>query len=117
MSGTQKVMKISLFVMLIALVLTPILVIQGNKYIYKYRVSTYLIEEKGLVKGDIESIEGKFGSLPTFYVIVTFKNEPNVKYTYFAHGNDVFQFSYVISDEGLAEGNIEENLKNYDPRY
>lgn len=106
----------TVFVIIIALVLTPIVAIQANKYIYKKRVSTYLIEEKGFAKKDIELIEGKWGKLPTFYVIVVFKNEPNVEYTYFAHSNDVFQFSYEISNEGLAEGIMEENLKNYHPR-
>lgn len=112
MSRAKRVMIISLFVILIVLVLTPIIAIQANKYIYKNRVSTYLIEEKGFVNEDIESIVGKWGKLPTFYVIVTFKNEPNVKYTYFAHGNDVIQFSHEIS-----KGITEENLKNYDPRF
>lgn len=116
MSRTKKVMTVTVVVILIVLVLTPIIAIQANKYIYKNRVSTYLIEEKGFAKEDIESIEGKWGKLPTFYVIVTFKNEPSVNYTYFAHSNDVFQFSYEISDEGRDEGIVEENLKNYTPR-
>ncbi|MBE1553839.1 hypothetical protein H4683_000913 [Filibacter limicola] len=80
-------------------------------------MSTYLIEEKGFVKEDIESIEGKWGKLPAFYAIVTFKNEPDVEYTYFAHDNDIFQFSYKITDKGGDEGIVEGNLKNYYPHF
>ena len=116
MSRTKKVMIVTIVVIFIALVLTPIVAIQANKYIYKNRVSTYLIEEKGFVNEDIELIEGKWGKLPTFYVNVVFKNEPHVKYTYFAHDNDVYQFSYEISDEGRNVGIVEGNLKNYHPR-
>ncbi|MBO0603507.1 DUF3139 domain-containing protein [Sporosarcina sp. E16_3] len=111
-----KTFKVALLVILVGIVIVPIVLIQANKYIYKNRVSTYLIEKKGFVKEDIESIEGKLGSLPTFYVIVTFKNEPDVKYMYFAHDNNVFQFDYQITDEGQREGIKEEDLKNYNPR-
>jgi len=117
MSRTKKNVTIILFVILIGLVILPIVYIQANKYIYKNRVMTHLIEENDFEKEDIESIEGKLGSLPTFYVIVTFKNEPDVKYIYFAHDNDVFQFDYQITDEGQKEGIKEEDLKNYNPRF
>ena len=54
--------------------------------------------------------------LPAFYSVVTFKNEPEVEYIYFAH-NDVFQYSYQLTDEGQRDGINEEDLKNYNPRY
>ncbi|QFF98981.1 DUF3139 domain-containing protein [Psychrobacillus glaciei] len=118
MGRTKKIFKITLLIILIGIVIVPIVSIQANKYIYKNRVTTYLIEEKGFKKQDIESVEGVWGfKLPAFYAIVTFKNEPYVEYTYFAHDNDVFQFNYEIIEEGQKEGIKEEDLKNYNPRY
>ncbi|SES44998.1 DUF3139 domain-containing protein [Psychrobacillus sp. OK032] len=118
MRGTKKIIKITQLVIFIGLVIVPLVSIQANKYIYQNRVSTYLMEEKGFEKEDIESIEGKWGfKLPAYYAVVTFKNEPNVEYTYFAHDNDVFQFNYNISEEGQKEGIKEEDLKNNSPRF
>ena len=117
MSRTKKNVIIILCVILIGLVTLPKVYIEVNKYIYKNRVMTYLIEENDFEKGDIESIEGIWGfKLPAFYAIVTFKNEPEVEYIYFAH-DDVFQFSYQITDEGQKVGIKEEDLKNYNPHY
>jgi len=118
MRRTKKLIKITFLVILIGLVIVPLVSIQANKYIYKNRVTTYLIEEKGFEKKDIESIEGKWGlKLPAYYAVVTFKNEPYVEYTYFAHDNDVFQFNYNITEEGQKEGIKEEDLKNNNPRF
>lgn len=118
MERTKRILRITLLVILIGIVIVPIVSIQANKYIYKNRVTTFLIEEKGFEKEDIESVEGVWGfKLPVFYAIVTFKNEPYVEYIYFAHDNDVFQFNYQITDEGQKKGIKEEDLKNYNPRY
>ncbi|MCZ8534885.1 DUF3139 domain-containing protein [Psychrobacillus psychrodurans] len=117
MRRTNKIIKITLLSILAGLVIVPLVSIQANKYIYKNRVTTYLIEEKGFEKDDIESVEGKWGfKLPAYYAVVTFKNEPYVEYTYFAHDKDVFQFNYNITDTGQKEGIKEEDLKNYNPR-
>jgi hypothetical protein len=103
---------------LIGIITVPVITIQTNTYIYKNRVSKYLMEEEGIEKEDIESLKGKWGfMLPPYYVIVTFKNEPKVEYIYFAHDNDVFQFNYKLTDEGQKEGIKEEDLKNFNPRY
>lgn len=59
MRRTKRI--IALYVILIGLVIVPFVSIQANKYIYKNRVTTYLLEEKGFEKKDIESIEGKWG--------------------------------------------------------
>lgn len=118
MRRKKRIIKIILLVILIGLVIVPLVSIQANKYIYKNRVTTYLIEEMGFEKEDIESIEGKWGfKLPEYFAVVTFKNEPYVEYTYFAHDKDVFQFNYKITDEAQKEGIKEEDLKNYNPRY
>ncbi|TQR15603.1 DUF3139 domain-containing protein [Psychrobacillus soli] len=118
MRRTKRIIKITLLVILIGLVIVPLVSVQVNKYIYKNRVTTYLIEDKGYKEEDIESIEGKWGfKLPAYYTVVTFKNEPHVEYTYFAHDKDVFQFNYNIIDEGKKEGIKEEDLKNFNPRY
>ncbi|KAA0966248.1 DUF3139 domain-containing protein [Sporosarcina sp. ANT_H38] len=103
--GKLHFLYATLLVILIGIVIVPIASIQVNKYIYKNRVTTYLIEEKGYKKEDFESIEGKWGfKFPAYYAIVTFKNETNVEYIYFAHDNDVFKFNYKITDEGQNAG-------------
>lgn len=118
MIRTRKIFRITLLVLLIGIIIVPIITIQTNKFIYKNRVSNFLIEEEGIEKEDIESIRGKWGvKLPPYYVIVTFKNEPEVEYIYFAHGNDVFQFNYKLTDEGKKKGIKEGDLKNFNPRY
>lgn len=118
MKRSKRFFKISLMIILIGIVIIPIVSVQVNKYIYKNRVTTYLIEEMGFEKEKIESIEGKWGfKLPAYYAIVTFTNEPYVEYVYFAHDNDVFQFNYKITEEGQKKGIKEEDIKNYDPRY
>lgn len=61
MSRTKKIIKRILLVILIGLVIVPLVTIQANKYIYKNRVATYLLEEKGFEIEDIESIDGKWG--------------------------------------------------------
>ncbi|MCZ8542306.1 DUF3139 domain-containing protein [Psychrobacillus psychrodurans] len=114
----KKIIKITLFAILVGLVIVPLVSIQANKYIYKNRVTTYLIEEKGFEKEDIGSVEGKWEfKLPAYYAVVTFKNEQYVEYTYFAHDKDVFQFNYNITEEGQKEGIKVEDLKNNNPRY
>ncbi|MCZ8541900.1 DUF3139 domain-containing protein [Psychrobacillus psychrodurans] len=59
MRRTKKIIKITLLAILAGLVIVPLVSIQANKYIYENRVTTYLIEEKGFEKEDIESVEGK----------------------------------------------------------
>jgi hypothetical protein len=80
------------------------------------KVKSYLLDEQGYNEDEIQSIieKGEIGSLPTRYVIVVFKNEFYVEYTYFAH-NQVKQASYNIRDEEYKDSITEEDLKNFDP--
>jgi hypothetical protein len=83
---------------------------------FEHKVKNYLIDEKGYSEDEIQSIieKGEIGSIPPRYVVVVFKNEPYVEYTYFAH-HQVIQFSYQISDEKYKDTIREEDLKNFDP--
>ncbi|MBS4214595.1 DUF3139 domain-containing protein [Neobacillus rhizophilus] len=118
MKRTRKIFRVTLLVLLVGIIIVPIITIQTNKFIYKNRVSNYLVEEEGIDRDDIESIKGKWGfKLPSYYVIVTFKNEPQVEYIYFAQDNDVFQSNYKLNEQGQKEGIKEEDLKNLNPRY
>lgn len=81
---------------------------------FAYKVSEYLIEEKGYKKEDITSIEGIWGKkMPAFYVVVIFKNEPNIEYSYFAHGK-VRQFEFRTLDGSTV---AMDELKNADLKY
>ncbi|MEF2965844.1 DUF3139 domain-containing protein [Paenibacillus sp. M1] len=95
------------------LVATPIIYVQANKQIYANRVTDYLVEEQNYNKDDLKSVKGVWGvKLPSFFVTVTFKDEPNVEYIYFAH-NEVIQFSYRPAQ---GDNDIEEaELKHFDP--
>ncbi|MGN7477120.1 DUF3139 domain-containing protein [Solibacillus silvestris] len=99
--------------LIVLIMISPILYVQINKVMYASKVSDYLIEEKGYKKEEIKSIEGVWGKkLPAFYVVVIFKNEPNIEYTYFAHsGVGQFEFRAVDGKEITTD-----ELTNYDPK-
>lgn len=94
------------------LCLTPFVYIQVKKHISLNKVMEYLIEEKGYDESDIFMIESKWTTgIPNYYVKVTFQNEPNIVYLYFAH--DIKgQFEYY--DIRGIKVPIRD-LKNYDP--
>ncbi|MGC5327653.1 DUF3139 domain-containing protein [Brevibacillus sp. SYSU BS000544] len=111
----KKVMKISIWTILIGLFITPFLYVQINKMLYENRVTDYLVEVKGYKTEEIKSVEGVWGiKLPPFYTNVVFEDEPFVEYIYFAH-NDVLQFEYRISDVGKKKGLTEADLKHHSP--
>lgn len=93
--GVVNIKKKKYLLGIIAVILViPIIYVQSNKIIYANKVSQYLIEEKGYKKEEIKTIEGVWGKkLPAFYVVVIFKDEPNIEYTYFAHSK-VGQFKF-----------------------
>ncbi|MEN2466523.1 DUF3139 domain-containing protein [Ornithinibacillus sp. FSL M8-0202] len=107
--------KVSLIVFLIilAIFLSPFLYVEINKYIYEKRVTNYLINEKGYDKSELASVEGVFGfKAPQFYTTVIFENELSITYTYFSH-DKVLQFDYEIIDDKHKDIKKEE-LQNYD---
>ncbi|WP_088033247.1 DUF3139 domain-containing protein [Evansella clarkii] len=117
MNKKKKIFIIILWVFVIGLILTPFLYVEVNKAIYKHRVMDYLIEEKDYEKDEIQSVKGVWGlKAPAFFATVVFKNEPYVEYTYFAH-NEVIQFEYEITEEGIQKGIVENDLINYESRY
>ena len=115
MNKKKTVVKFLLSTLLIVLVLTPIGYVQINKIIYANRVTNYLLQEKQLSKEEIQSVKGVWGKkLPSFYSVVTFKDEPYVEYIYFAH-REVMQFGYRLTEEGKQAGISESDLKHYEP--
>lgn len=111
----HKLYKIvfSIAIIILALILSRYIYIEVNKNSYENRVTTYLLDEMGYSKSDIESVKGVYGvKLPPFYTVVIFKNEPYVSYTYFAH-NEVLQFDYEILDIKY-NGITRKELINYD---
>lgn len=86
--------------------------VQVKKQIAAHKVTDYLFEEKGYDESEIKMIESKWTiGISTYYVKVTFQNEPNIVYLYFAHDLKG-QFEYYEIDGKTVP--IEE-LKNYDP--
>ncbi|MFJ8261241.1 DUF3139 domain-containing protein [Rummeliibacillus sp. NPDC094406] len=107
-----KKFLITLSIILI-LISSIFLYIQLKKQLSANTVMDYLIEEKGYEESEIITLESKwnFFGIPKYHVEVTFKNEPNVVYLYFA--NDLKgQFEYYVID---GETIPPEDLKNYDP--
>lgn len=101
-----------LIVFLIVIIILPVLYIQSNKVMFANRVLEYLIEEKGYQKEEIKLIKAVWGKkLPAFYVVVIFKDEENIEYTYFAHGN-VRQVEFRTIDGTPVTA---DELKNYEP--
>lgn len=110
----MKKARIAIIIMLL-IVLIPIGYVQINKVLFKKRVLDYLTTEQHYDKTDIQQIEGIWGKkLPAFYVTVIFIDEPNVMYTYFAHGN-VRQFEYETLDGQQLD--IEQLLHYEKPNY
>ena len=102
-------------IIILMIVLIPISYVQINKVLFKNRVLDYLTTEQHYEKADIQQIEGIWGKkLPAFYVTVIFTDEPNVRYTYFAHGK-VHQFECETLDGQQLEP---EQLTHYqEPNY
>ncbi|MOA24016.1 hypothetical protein D3C78_1446760 [compost metagenome] len=108
-------MIVIIMAILTTLVVTPVTYVQVNKMIYANRVTDYLLEDQKYNRDEIESIEGVWGiKLPSFYAVVTFKDEPYVEYIYFAH-NEVLQFSYRLTEEVKGKNIAETELKHYEP--
>ncbi len=75
---------------------SPFIAVQYQKQVFAERVHTYLIEQKHYKPEQIVSIQGIWGiMLPSFYVKVIFKDEPNRVYTYFAHA-EIMQQSHRL---------------------
>ncbi|WP_379161703.1 DUF3139 domain-containing protein [Paenibacillus sp. sgz5001063] len=115
MSAAIKTLVISLTVLGLLLVLTPIVYVRVGTIVYAHRVITYLTEEMGYARDEIASVKGEWTiKAPPFAVRVRFRDEPEVEYTYFAH-DGVVQFSCEICRKGLDQGVTEKNLKHYVP--
>ncbi|MDQ0888758.1 hypothetical protein QFZ81_003846 [Paenibacillus sp. V4I9] len=115
MSKVKKIIIISVWVFSLGLIATPFLYVAINKMLYDYRVTNYLIEEKGYRTEEIKSVKGVWGiKLPPFYAVVVFKDEPFVEYVYFAHRpNHILQFSYRITD--VEQQKAKSDLKHLVP--
>lgn len=115
MSRAKRTLAIILAVLAVLIVLTPIVYVQAGKIVYARKVTAYLKQEMGYTQDEISSVQGKWTiKAPPFVVLVKFKDEPEVKYTYFAH-DEVIQFSHSISDEGREAGVNEQSLKHFVP--
>ncbi|OMD53579.1 hypothetical protein BSK56_00055 [Paenibacillus borealis] len=105
----------ALVMLILLVILTAVVYVQVNKFIFSHRVKAYLIEEKGYSDETISSVKGVWGiKAPPFFAVVSFSDEPEVEYTYFAH-NEVMQFSHEISLKGRKSGIRESSLKHIEP--
>ncbi|UQZ32621.1 hypothetical protein C2I18_03035 [Paenibacillus sp. PK3_47] len=108
----RKNLLIIVFITL--LVVAPLVYVQTRKFVYAHRVTSYLKEEKGYSSQDIASVQGVWGmKAPPFFVVVKFRDEPEVEYVYFAH-DGVMQFSHSITRRGMRQGIERANLKHLD---
>ncbi|MNC36154.1 hypothetical protein D3C76_225630 [compost metagenome] len=115
MGKAKKALVITLTVLGLLIVLTPIVYVRVGIVVYAHRVREYLTEELGYTRAEIASVKGKWTiKAPPFVVLVKFRDEPEVEYTYFAH-DGVVQFSHDISQEGLDKGITEKSLRHYIP--
>jgi len=112
-----NIFRISISLILLALISIPFFYIYINKHIYKEKVTNYLLNEESYKLEELQSVKGVWGKkLPSFYALVVFKNEPLVEYVYFAHRPDnILQFSYRITEEGKQKGIIQSDLKHLVP--
>lgn len=114
-ANKNTIVKVIFITLLIIVIMTPIGYVQINKIVYANRVTEYLLEEKQFGKEEIKSVKGVWGKkLPSFYALVTFKDEPYVEYIYFAH-NEVKQFGYQLTEEAKEAGVTESDLKHFEP--
>lgn len=112
----MKKIRIALLVLFVLVLLSPFVYVQANKMIYAKKVNAYLLEEERYSKDEIQSVRGVWGvKLPPFYVVVVFKDEPDVEYIYFAH-DTIMQFEYRLTPEGKTRGITRSKLKHYIPR-
>lgn len=117
MNKKTKMIILVISILLTLSIVAPFAYVQINKLIYAHRVTAFLLEEQNYKREEIKSVKGVWGiKLPSFYAVVVFIDEPNVEYVYFAH-NDVKQFSYRLTQEGLKKGKeiTEKDLKHYVP--
>ncbi|MGE7839083.1 DUF3139 domain-containing protein [Viridibacillus arvi] len=109
-----KIMVICLLVLIFVFVFVLFVKVQTTKTIYEKRVTNYL-NEQGYEKKEIKSVEGEWGvKLPQVYTVVVFKDEPFVKYIYYAH-DGVVQVDYILSEELKKSGIDSYKLKHYVP--
>ncbi|RAV05551.1 DUF3139 domain-containing protein [Paenibacillus sp. YN15] len=105
-----------MLIIIIVLLLSPVIYVQANKWIYANRVTQYLVKEKNYSKAEIQSVKGVWGvKLPAFYVVVTFEEEPEVEYTYYAHDR-VLQMGYTLKNGGTPAEADGAGLRYYEPR-
>lgn len=115
MNKKAKIIVIIMAILITTLVVSSVTYVQVNKIIYANRVTDYLLKKQKYNRDEIESVKGVWGiKLPSFYAVVTFKDEPYVEYVYFAH-KEVLQFSYRLTEEGKGEDIAESELKHYEP--
>jgi hypothetical protein len=115
MRSFKKIFLVGIWIVLLAIIISPFFYVSINKYIYEQRVTDYLLKEKGYKAEEIKSVKGVWGvKLPSFYAVVVFADEPYVEYVYFAH-NKILQFEYRITGEGKQKGITQSDLKHYDP--
>ncbi|MGE7923939.1 DUF3139 domain-containing protein [Viridibacillus arvi] len=115
MNKLIKIMVIFLLVLIFAFVFVLFVKVQTTKTIYEERVTNYLLNEQGYEKKEIKSVEGEWGvKLPQVYTVVVFKDEPLVKYIYFAH-DGVIQVNYILSEDLKKSGIDSYKLKHFVP--
>lgn len=108
-------MKKLLICAIVIMLLAPFFTVQFKKQFYENRVKNYLIEEVAYQEDAIQSIESTwhFAGLPSYTVNITFSDEPNVIYNYFAHDkNNIHQAEhYTIDGSTLST----DQLKHFKP--
>ncbi|MFC9778128.1 DUF3139 domain-containing protein [Paenibacillus chitinolyticus] len=67
---------------LVFLVIVILVVIRINERSLEKELKNYLIQEKRYREDDIEQVSSKFGKMPQYAVFVSFKDEPEVTYSY-----------------------------------
>lgn len=109
-------MKKLLLAGLVILLLAPFCTVYLKKQMYENRIEHFLMEERDYKLEEIQSIEASwhFAGLPKYWVNVTFSDEPNVVYIYFAHDkNHLGQFEFYTKDGDTPLST--EQLTHYEP--
>ncbi len=92
----RRLLTTLLAILIVVGAASPFVAVQYQKQVFAERVHTYLIQQKHYKPEQIASIQGIWGiMLPSFYVEVIFKDEPNRVYTYFAHA-EIMQQSHRL---------------------
>lgn len=77
-----KYWVISLWLLFILLLASPYLYVKYKLFTIEKQVEHYLTHEKAYEPSAISSLKGRFSKLPTFSVLVIFKDEPDITYSY-----------------------------------